>query len=160
MPERRFPPPWSVEATRSLERKSGYNDRETWCELTEAAMWVFAILIAVATIYFGAHDVALAQATIPNGAPPPLLGTTQSFIPPLPTVPNTTPPFQGLSTPVTSTVTNCMMLCNSQLANCQTACLIPPPPALAGTFAGQQLARSVTLNSTSNTACSIGCTSN
>jgi hypothetical protein len=53
-----------------------------------------------------------------------------------------------------------MMSCNSQLANCQTACLIPPPPALAGTFAGQQLARSVTLNSTSNTACSIGCTSN
>jgi hypothetical protein len=28
-------------------------------------MWVFAILIAAATIYFGAHDVALAQATTP-----------------------------------------------------------------------------------------------
>ena len=33
-------------------------------------MWVFAILIAVATIYFGAHDVALAQATTPNVTPP------------------------------------------------------------------------------------------
>jgi hypothetical protein len=57
-------------------------------------MWVFAILIAAATIYFGAHDVALAQATTPN----------------------VTPPFQGLSTPITSTVTNCMMSCNSQVA--------------------------------------------
>ena len=47
-------------------------------------MWVFTILIAVAAIYFGAHDVALAQATTPNAAPPPL-----------PSVPNTTPPFQG-----------------------------------------------------------------
>src|SRR6516164_10063756 len=93
---------------------------------------------AATAIYLGAHDVALAQATTPN----------------------VTPPFQGLSTPVTSTVTNCMMSCNSQLANCQTACLIPAPPALAGTFAGQQLARSVTLNSTSTAACSIGCTSN
>jgi hypothetical protein len=55
-------------------------------------MRVFAILITVATIYFAAHDVALAPATIPNAAPPLLLGTTQNFIPPL----------QGLSTPVTS----------------------------------------------------------
>jgi hypothetical protein len=54
-------------------------------------MWVFAILIAVATIYFGAHDVALAQATTPN----------------------VTPPFQGLSTPVTSTVTNCKLEASS-----------------------------------------------
>ena len=69
-------------------------------------MWVFAILIAAAAIYFGAHDVALAQATTPN----------------------VTPPFQGLSTPVTSTVTNCMMSCNSQVSNCQTGCVIPAPP--------------------------------
>jgi hypothetical protein len=39
-------------------------------------MWVL-LLIAAAAIYFGAHDVALAQATTPN----------------------VTPPFQGLSTP-------------------------------------------------------------
>jgi hypothetical protein len=100
MPEpRRFPQPWSVGLPVLLERTSGYNDRETWCELMEAAMWVFAILIAVATIYFGAHDVALAEATIPNGAPPPLLGTAQTFIPPLPSVPNVTPPFQGFQLP-------------------------------------------------------------
>jgi hypothetical protein len=33
-------------------------------------MWVFAIIIAAATIYFGAHGVALAQATTPNITPP------------------------------------------------------------------------------------------
>jgi hypothetical protein len=91
-------------------------------------MWVFAILIAVATIYFGAHDVALAQATTPN----------------------VTAPFQGLSSPVTSTVTNCMMLCNSQAANCQTRCVIPALSTTAGTG---------TLNATGNAACAMGCTS-
>jgi hypothetical protein len=91
-------------------------------------MWVFAILIAAATIYFGAHDVALAQATTPN----------------------VTPPLQGLSTPVLSTVTNCMMSCNSRAANCQTGCVIPAAPTTAGTG---------TLNATSNTACVVGCTS-
>ena len=94
-------------------------------------MWVFAILIAAATIYFGAHDVALAQATTPN----------------------VTPPFQGLSTPVTSTVTNCMMLCNSQASNCQTGCVIPAPPRTT------PIGTTVTLNATSNTACVMGCTS-
>jgi len=93
-------------------------------------MWVFAILIAAATIYFGAHDVALAQATTPN----------------------VTPPFQGLSTPITSTVTNCMMLCNSQVANCKTGCFIPTAPTTASAGGG-------TLNATSNTACVMGCTS-
>src|SRR5947207_12903269 len=93
-------------------------------------MWFFAILIAAATIYFGAHDVALAQATTPN----------------------VTPPFQGLSTPITSTVTNCMMLCNSQAANCQTSCVIPASPTTASTGTG-------TLNATSRTACVMGCTS-
>ena len=97
-------------------------------------MWVFAILIAAAAIYFGAHDVALGQAT-----------TTPR---------NVTPPFVGLSTPITSTVTNCMMLCNSQAANCQTGCVIPAPPTttpIGGT--------TVTLNATSRTACTMGCTS-
>ena len=63
--------------------------------------WVFLILVAAAAIYFGAHEVALAQVTTPNVAPP-FQG--------LPTTPNVTPPFQGLWTPVTSTVTNCMIV--------------------------------------------------
>jgi hypothetical protein len=84
--------------------------------MTEASLWVFPVLVAVAAIYFGADEVALAQATTPN-ATPPFQG--------LPTTPNVTPPFQGLSTPVTSSVTNCMMSCNSQAANCQTGCVIP-----------------------------------
>ena len=105
-------------------------------------MWVFAILIAAATIYFGAHDVALAQATTPNVAP--FQG--------LPTTPNVTPPFQGLSTPVTSTVTNCMMSRNSQVANCKTGCFIPTAPTTASAGGG-------TLNATSNAACVMGCTS-
>ncbi len=93
-------------------------------------MWVFAILIAAAAICFGAHDLALAQATTPN----------------------VTPPFLGLSTPVTSTVTNCMMSCNSQAANCQAGCVIPAAPTTASAGRG-------TLNATSNTACVMGCTS-
>ena len=78
-------------------------------------MRVFAVLIAAIAIYLGAHDVALAQATVPSVAPP----------------------LTGLgSTPVTSTVTNCMMSCNSQAAACQTACVIPrrrrPRPLKSG----------------------------
>jgi hypothetical protein len=96
-------------------------------------MRVFSILVAAAAVYFGAYEVALAQATTPNTILPPFQG--------LPTTPNVTPPFQGLSTPITSTVTNCMMLCNSQAANCQTACLIPPAQM------------------TASTACRMGCTS-
>ena len=108
---------------------------------TEAVMWVFAIVMAATSIYFGAHEVALAQATTPNTTLPPFQG--------LPTTPNVTPPFQGLSTPVTSTVTNCMMSCNSQAANCQTGCFIPAPTAAGGG----------TLNATANTACVMGCSS-
>ncbi len=63
-----------------------------------------AILVAAAAIYSTAHNVVLAQTA---------------------TTPNVVPPFQGFSTPVTSTVTNCMMSCNSQYANCQTRCFIP-----------------------------------
>jgi hypothetical protein len=79
-------------------------------------MW-FLLLIAAAAIYFGAHDVALAQATTPN----------------------VTPPFQGLSTPITSTVTNCMMSCNSQVANCKTGCFIPTTPTTASAGAVAEL---------------------
>ena len=83
-------------------------------------MRVLAVLIAATTIYLGAHDVALAQQTVPS----------------------ITPPLNGLgSTPVTSTVTNCMMSCNSQAANCQTSCLIPAAP---------------TLNATKNTSYPVG----
>ena len=69
------------------------------------------------------------------------------------TTPNVATPFTGLSSPVTSTVTNCMMSCNSQSANCQTSCVVPAPPTVtpSGT---------VTLNATANTSCSLGCSSN
>jgi hypothetical protein len=98
------------------------------------------ILVAAATIHSGAHHpvadgkIRLAQAV-----------TT----PPTVTAPPTRP-----STPVTSTVTNCMMSCNSQAANCHAGCFVPAPglatPSPAGT---------VILNSTANTACSLGCSS-
>src|SRR6516165_11731120 len=95
-------------------------------------MRVFAVLIAATAIYLGTHDVALAQAT---------------------TVPSVTPPLNGLgSTPVTSTLTNCMMSCNSQAATCQTGCLIPAAPTTTATQTG-------TLNATKNTTCVIGCNS-
>ena len=100
------------------------------CKLMEACMWLFAILIPAGALFFGAHDVALAQATTPN----------------------VTPPLQGLSTPITSTVTNCMMSCNSRAANCNTGCVIPAAPTAATAGTG-------TLNATSNTACLMGCTS-
>lgn len=49
----------------------------------------------------------------------------------------------------TSTATNCMMLCNAQVADCRTACLVPgtPPSASATT----------TSNATANTACLLNC---
>jgi hypothetical protein len=89
-----------------------------------------AILVIAAAIYCGAHDAVLAQTSTPNVVSPPA----------------------GLSTPLTSTTTNCMMSCNAQAANCRTGCFIPAPPTVtpAGT---------VTLNPTANTACVMGCTS-
>jgi hypothetical protein len=111
-----------------------------WCsrnfsELAEEIMrrFIVPILVAAAAIYSGAYDVVLAQATVPNVAPP----------------------LQGLSSPVTSTVTNCMMSCNSQSANCQTSCVIPTPPQVPAnsTFVAPQL------NSTASGACLAGCTS-
>src|SRR5690349_20696747 len=101
----------------------------------EGIMRVFAVLIAAAAIYLGAHDVALAQSTVPSVAPP----------------------LTGLgSTPVTSTVTNCMMSCNSQAAICQTGCVMPAAPTTAGSAGATQTG---TLNATKNTSCAIGCTS-
>jgi hypothetical protein len=51
----------------------------------------------------------------------------------------------------TSTVTNCMMTCNAQAANCQTGCVVPgtPPTASATT----------TSNATAGTTCLLTCTS-
>jgi hypothetical protein len=96
--------------------------------------FIVAILVAAAAIYSSPQDVLLAQTA---------------------TTPNVTPPFQGLSTPVTSTVTNCMMSCNSQTANCRTGCVIPTPPQVPAnsTFVAPQL------NSTASGACLAGCTS-
>jgi len=49
-----------------------------------------------------------------------------------------------------SAVTNCMMSCNSQAANCLTTCLIPgTPPTGTATTAG---------NANQNTACQLNCT--
>jgi hypothetical protein len=48
-----------------------------------------------------------------------------------------------------STVTNCMMTCNSQAATCLTTCLVPgTPPTGAAT---------ATSNATVNTACQVNC---
>ena len=48
-----------------------------------------------------------------------------------------------------STVTNCMMTCNSQAATCLTTCLVPgTPPTGAAT---------ATSNATLNTACQVNC---
>ena len=63
----------------------------------------------------------------------------------------------GLSTPVTSTVTNCMMLCNSQVANCQAGCFVPAPPVPPSTTASTF--PTPILNATVNPACTTGCTS-
>jgi hypothetical protein len=48
-----------------------------------------------------------------------------------------------------STVTNCMMTCNSQAATCQAACLVPgTPPTGAATTTG---------NANSSTSCQLNC---
>ena len=50
----------------------------------------------------------------------------------------------------TSTVTNCMMTCNSQAAACQTTCLVPgTPPTGAATATG---------NANVSTSCQLNCT--
>jgi hypothetical protein len=50
----------------------------------------------------------------------------------------------------TSTVTNCMMSCNSGYATCQSACIVPgTPPSSAAT---------TTSNATASSSCLLGCT--
>jgi hypothetical protein len=48
-----------------------------------------------------------------------------------------------------STVTNCMMNCNAQAANCQTACVIPS--------AAPTTTASTTSNASASTACILNC---
>jgi hypothetical protein len=48
-----------------------------------------------------------------------------------------------------STVTNCMMICNAQAASCQTACVVPGTPPTASA--------TVTSNATAGTACLLNC---
>jgi hypothetical protein len=50
-----------------------------------------------------------------------------------------------------STVTNCMMICNTQAANCQSSCLVVgAPPTTAAT---------ITSNATANPNCLSNCSS-
>jgi hypothetical protein len=51
----------------------------------------------------------------------------------------------------TSNVTNCMMLCNSQAANCQTTCIIPGSQPTGAATSGS--------NANANTSCQLNCTS-
>jgi hypothetical protein len=51
----------------------------------------------------------------------------------------------------TGNVTACMMLCNSQAANCQTTCLVPGVPTTT--------VPSATTNSTASTTCLLNCSS-
>jgi hypothetical protein len=105
----------------------------------EGVMRAFTIIVTVATI--GTFDPAVAQTTTPNVVTP-------------------TP---GLQTPLTFTTTNCMMSCNSQAANCQTGCVVPPPPFNAPgppvTLSPATPPPAGTLNTTGSTACLMRCTS-
>src|SRR5579863_8516403 len=60
----------------------------------------------------------------------------------------------------TSTVTNCMMLCNSQAATCQTTCLVPgaAPTGAATTTGNANVSTSCQLNcSTQQISCQTTC---
>ncbi len=63
----------------------------------------------------------------------------------------------------TSTVTNCMMTCNSQAATCQTACLVPglAPTGAATATSNANMSTSCQLNcSTQQIACQSTCAQN
>lgn len=63
----------------------------------------------------------------------------------------------------TSTVTNCMMTCNSQAATCQTTCLIPgtAPTGAATTTSNANLSTSCQANcSTQQISCQTTCAQN
>ena len=52
-----------------------------------------------------------------------------------------------------STVTNCMMNCNSQVTNCRTTCLVPVPPPAPSTGHQQQLHRPLLMRRHHHRAC-------
>lgn len=59
-----------------------------------------------------------------------------------------------------STVTNCMMVCNAQAANCQTTCIVPgaAPTGAATTTGNANVSTSCQLNcSTQQIACQSTC---
>lgn len=98
----------------------------------EAAMRAFAIILVIATT--AACGPALAQTTTPN----------------------VVSPSQGLSTPLTSTTTNCMMSCNSQAANCRATCVLPVAPTPLPSPSSSQ---APILNAAANTTCIMNCSS-
>ena len=49
----------------------------------------------------------------------------------------------------TSNVTNCMMSCNAQAAQCQTTCLVPGTPPTGAATTGS--------NANQNTSCQLNC---
>jgi len=55
-----------------------------------------------------------------------------------------------------STVTNCMMNCNAQVANCRTTCVVPVP---ATPLPSPSSSQPSILNATPNTACLLNCSS-
>ena len=60
----------------------------------------------------------------------------------------------------TSTVTNCMMTCNSQAASCQAACVVPgtPPTGAATTTSNANVSTSCQLTcSTQQVVCQTTC---
>ena len=99
---------------------------------------------AAAAILFGVRDAALAQTS---------------------TTPNVTTPFTGLSTPLTSTTTTCMMTCNSQFALCQSSCVatrsVPPGFLVANPQLGAGNALSagscISFCTNQQLACSVVC---
>jgi hypothetical protein len=56
----------------------------------------------------------------------------------------------------TSTVTNCMMACNSQVANCQTTCVVPTPPTAPPSPSSSS---APALNAAGSTNCLMSCSS-
>jgi hypothetical protein len=109
-----------------------------------ASIWVLLTtsIIGLAGGALAARKIRLAQATTPNVV---------------------ALPSQGVSTP-TSTVTNCMMNCNSAKALCQSTCFTSPQAALTlfnqmGVSAGNVITSGSCISSCTNVQlqCQINC---
>ena len=109
-----------------------------------ASIWVLLTtsIVGLAGGALAAGKIRLAQATTPNVV---------------------APPSQGVSTP-TSTVTNCMMNCNSAKALCQSTCATSPQAALTlfnqlGVSPGNVIASQSCISSCTNIqlSCQIKC---